>query len=122
MMDRLLAGRRLSEAARAHLMAHPWPGNLRELKNVLDYAASMSTAPTITSDDLPELQASPPAMPPRPTPRMAPAAGDADADTEALLRALQLAHWNVSEVARRTGLAHRGVGPRPPRHAGDDAG
>jgi transcriptional regulator of acetoin/glycerol metabolism len=105
MMDRLLAGRRLSEAARAHLMAHPWPGNLRELKNVLDYAASMSTAPTITSDDLPELQASPPAMPPRPTPRMAPAAGDADADTEALLRALQLAHWNVSEVARRTGLA-----------------
>ncbi len=45
MMDRMLADLgsqySLGEAARAMLLAHPWPGNLRELNNVLRYAVAL---------------------------------------------------------------------------------
>jgi transcriptional regulator of acetoin/glycerol metabolism len=104
-MERMLGGRTLSAAARARLLAYPWPGNLRELKNVLDYAASMGDGTRIELQDLPErLQASEvPATPglramPEPT-APGPAAG------AALLQALRQAHWNVSAVARQLGLS-----------------
>ncbi len=48
-----LAGRlgkprqRLTAAALAKLKAHPWPGNIRELKNVAERAAILSDAPVI---------------------------------------------------------------------------
>jgi len=45
MMDRMLADLgsqySLGEAASAMLLAHPWPGNLRELNNVLRYAVAL---------------------------------------------------------------------------------
>jgi len=42
----------LSTAARASLLAHPWPGNLRELKNVLERALLLRNGDTIEADDL----------------------------------------------------------------------
>lgn len=44
---------RISEEVAASLEAHDWPGNLRELRNVLEYAVLASEGPEITSDDLP---------------------------------------------------------------------
>ncbi len=41
------------EALRA-LEAHPWPGNIRELRNVIERAVALSDGPTIQSKDLPE--------------------------------------------------------------------
>jgi transcriptional regulator of acetoin/glycerol metabolism len=102
MIDRLLGGRTLSAEARNVLLLHPWPGNLRELRNVLDYAQSVCPDGPIGVDDLPEFRRAP-------DPGRAPAA---QVETQApptesteLLQALQSAQWNVSQVARRMGLS-----------------
>jgi pSer/pThr/pTyr-binding forkhead associated (FHA) protein len=47
-----LGGRRLSEAAEARLLAHGWPGNARELKNVLRAAAALSSALELDARDI----------------------------------------------------------------------
>ena len=99
MITRLLGGRSLTPAALQRLLAHRWPGNLRELRNVLDYAASICAQGAIDLDDLPELQAARPAL----RPGVAEAApGDGP---DALLQALRAAQWNVSAVARTLGLS-----------------
>ena len=99
MITRLLGGRAITPAALQRLMSHPWPGNLRELRNVLDYAASLCADGAIDLDDLPELQVA--RLPARTD------AGEAahDDGPEALLQALRAAHWNVSAVARAMGLS-----------------
>ena len=107
MISRLLGGRTLQPEARARLLAHPWPGNLRELRNVLDFAMSVCPEGPIGLDDLPELRSvAAPVSPPLAS------AGDAQGPgrtpepaDEALHRALRAAQWNVSEVARAMGLA-----------------
>jgi transcriptional regulator of acetoin/glycerol metabolism len=96
----MLGERTLTAAARARLMAYAWPGNLRELKNVLDYAASMSADQEIDLQDLPELAQ--PADLPAPTSAQA---APTQSGSTALLQALRQAHWNVSEVARQMGLS-----------------
>jgi transcriptional regulator of acetoin/glycerol metabolism len=111
MVDRLLGGRSLSPAARAQLLAHPWPGNLRELKNVLEYACSMCTGDEIGVDDLPPLASASRLPVPRnadPTDPTVDATRPAAANTaaaQALQQALRAAHWNVSAVARDMGLS-----------------
>ena len=37
-------------------MAHQWPGNIRELKSMIDYALVVASGSTITLEDLPRLQ------------------------------------------------------------------
>ena len=44
----------LSAAARARLHAHHWPGNLRELRNVLDFARAVCSGGCIDLEDLPD--------------------------------------------------------------------
>lgn len=43
----------LSEAARRGLTAYAWPGNLRELRNVVERAAILSTATVLGPEDFP---------------------------------------------------------------------
>lgn len=47
-----LGGRSLSPGAEARLLAHPWPGNARELKNVLRAAAALSPSPDLDASDI----------------------------------------------------------------------
>ena len=108
MIDRLLGGRTLTREARARLLAHRWPGNLRELRNALDYATSVCPQGPIGPDDLPELRAvaAPPGLSPA---ESAGPGGEATAPAErcdpALEQALRDAQWNVSAVARTLGLS-----------------
>jgi DNA-binding NtrC family response regulator len=44
----------LSSEVMNALLDHTWPGNVRQLKNVLEYAVAMSAGPTITLGDLPD--------------------------------------------------------------------
>jgi transcriptional regulator with AAA-type ATPase domain len=44
--------RQLSKAAETRLLAHPWPGNARELRNVLSVAAVLSPAPVLEVSDI----------------------------------------------------------------------
>ena len=100
MITRMLNGRPITPAGLQRLLAHTWPGNLRELRNVLDYAMSLCSEGTIGIDDMPELSDGP---------RVALAAVSGTTQTsdspQALLQALRAAHWNVSAVARDMGLA-----------------
>lgn len=43
---------RISNAARAHLKEYAWPGNVRQLRNVIDSAVVMADDPAIELDDL----------------------------------------------------------------------
>jgi len=44
--------RQLSEGALAKLKSHRWPGNLRELRNVIERAAILSRSPQISSESI----------------------------------------------------------------------
>ncbi|MBI5360429.1 MAG: sigma-54-dependent Fis family transcriptional regulator [Planctomycetes bacterium] len=46
--------RALSDNARNVLMSHNWPGNVREFKNAIEYALTISRSSTIQMEDLPE--------------------------------------------------------------------
>lgn len=110
----------ISHAAMQRLLQHDWPGNLRELRNVLDYAVSVNAVGTLIDlDDLPEL------MPRGLTRRLTARESTADfaafalpMDSDgpgrqhqrstpdvALLQALRATHWNVSEAARQLGVS-----------------
>jgi len=47
-----------------------WPGNLRELRNVIERAVILCKGPEIQVADLPELLRDPPSTPPRPGARV----------------------------------------------------
>lgn len=80
----------LSPAAMSALKAHAWPGNIRELANVVAVAAALCEGGVIETQDLPEV--------------LAPA-GVAASPEEATLRAtLAGCNGNVSEAARRLGV------------------
>jgi len=51
----------LAAEARRLLENYPWPGNLRELRNVIERAAILATGPTLAPEDFPSLLAAPPA-------------------------------------------------------------
>ncbi|WP_420997782.1 sigma-54-dependent Fis family transcriptional regulator [Cupriavidus sp. 30B13] len=115
----------LSPAARARLHAHAWPGNLRELRNALEYARAVCTGGHIEVEDLPEgIGAAPhqagllaPALPPAsaaaPAVQPAPAIGtDPPFDPHQLppegmllMQYLRAAGWNLSAVARQIGVS-----------------
>jgi two-component system, NtrC family, response regulator AtoC len=44
--------RSLSPAARAKLQGHDWPGNVRQLRNVIQRAVVLAHGPTIDADDI----------------------------------------------------------------------
>ncbi len=96
MVRRLLGDRDITPAAMEVLLRHRWPGNLRELRNAIDYACSMAGEQVI---DVPDLPLPTGARPGLPVP-----AGAAAADS-ALLALLQEHRWNVTEVARQLGVA-----------------
>src|SRR5690606_214344 len=45
---------KLSPEVEAAFAAYPWPGNLRELRNVIERAVILSGSETILPDDLPD--------------------------------------------------------------------
>ncbi|RTL89868.1 sigma-54-dependent Fis family transcriptional regulator [Ancylobacter aquaticus] len=126
LVSRLIAGRcdaggarfSLSEAARAALAAHGWPGNIRELANALDYACAVAESGVIGVDDLPDrlqgLAAGPavdfaagaaPQAAARAWPSGLPCAlAPPAAGRDELIAALAAQGWNVSAAARALGL------------------
>jgi transcriptional regulator with PAS, ATPase and Fis domain len=88
----------LGQDALRRLAAHPFPGNVRELENVLTRAFVMASGPKLRAEDL-DLGARP-AVAPRARSRR-----DFEADErERILSALRQARWNVSTVSRSLGI------------------
>lgn len=139
-----LAGRRpprLSAEARGALAAHAWPGNIRELKNVMERALVLCTDDLITRAHLPVEKIGPRApstsiAPPPPTLRappaeLAPPSRDAGSDEERrrILSALEQCAGNQTHAARLLGISRgtllarldlHGL-PRPRRGRGEPA-
>jgi transcriptional regulator of acetoin/glycerol metabolism len=106
LVQRLLqaAGPRLRLGAEAERMlaAHPWPGNLRELKNAIDYAAAMAGSDGVIGlAELPDslLRDGPSSS----------AQAALPSDAQLLLQYLRAARWNVSAVAHQLGVARMTV-------------
>ena len=94
---------RLSADAEARLLAWPWPGNLRELHNVIEFARAVCHDGVIEVHDLPDhLLAGSEAAPETPPSHL-------PAEAQLLLQYLRAAHWNVSAVAHQMGIARMTV-------------
>ncbi|MBW2281561.1 MAG: sigma-54-dependent Fis family transcriptional regulator [Deltaproteobacteria bacterium] len=93
--------------ALATLRAHDWPGNIRELENVIERAVLLSDGPTITLCDLPEgLEAAP--AEPAPL-REQVRSATRDLERRAIVDALDATGNNVTRAAERLGLSRRGL-------------
>jgi DNA-binding NtrC family response regulator len=93
----------LSEGAEAVLLAHEWPGNIRELENVVHYGLIMSQDGVLEADDLrlPQVVANP-TEPRTPGGVSGGALGDGfDAVGEGLRRLLQSDHESIHHTVER---------------------
>jgi DNA-binding NtrC family response regulator len=103
----------LTPEAEAALAAHPWPGNARELRNVLERAAILARGRPATPDDLrlsPGAAApSPAATPTTPVTREAPAAPETLEQAERRLIQAALARHGGDRVqaAEELGISER---------------
>jgi transcriptional regulator of acetoin/glycerol metabolism len=86
--------------AMSALLAYPWPGNIRELRNVLQYALATCEGDEITVQDLPD-ECLPPILA---RCRQSAAAAEPEPAT-ALREQLRRHRWNVSAVARELGVS-----------------
>lgn len=65
--------RTLDHPAQQCLMSYPWPGNIRELENCIEYALAMSNKKVITPSNLPVQVVHPPQVPECPSTESVPA-------------------------------------------------
>jgi transcriptional regulator with PAS, ATPase and Fis domain len=93
--------------AMARLQAHDWPGNIRELRNVLDRARLFADDGIVRAEHLPEFLGAgvlrPAAAPPAP----AMAARRGDIDDAGLRRLAETTTCTRKELARLAGLSER---------------
>jgi DNA-binding NtrC family response regulator/tetratricopeptide (TPR) repeat protein len=98
-----LVSKTLTPDARAALLAYSWPGNIRELANVMERAALLTETPLVTMEAL-GLPATPGLAGTAPEPR-ARARPFRDAmgavEREHLLEALDETDWNIARAAAR---------------------
>ena len=85
---------RLADEAREALLAHPWPGNIRELRNVLESAAILSDDGVIERRHL-SLQAKTTAVAPTDL---------SGIERQTIENVLRETDWNKSKTARKLGL------------------
>ncbi len=97
---------RLTPAAMRKLQAYTWPGNVRQLRAVLESAAVMSEADTLDADSLPLTGVT--EQPPSGTnlmPDLPPSLDMDDIETWAIQRALKQTGGNVSHASRLLGMS-----------------
>jgi transcriptional regulator with PAS, ATPase and Fis domain len=93
--------RGLTQRSQILFARHNWPGNIRELENVLGYACMMVLGETIDIQDLPEYLRFPTSRSAAPTlPDTASEGSLEDHERRLLAEALAAASGNQSEAAR----------------------
>ena len=103
------------------LVHHPWPGNVRQLRNLLRSMLALRTADVLTLADFKEEWLGPGtaagsaaeavALPENPG-----ASVLSDAEREALRRMLEMCQWNVSAAAARLNISRRTIYRKIHRH------
>ncbi len=98
----------ISPAAIDRMVAHDWPGNVRQLKNTLETAVATCDADEIGVDDLP------PCLDRRDRPPAAAAPGPDDRGE--LLRTLSASQWNKTEAAKRLNCSRMTIYRKMPKY------
>ncbi|MCP4688020.1 MAG: Fis family transcriptional regulator, partial [Desulfobacterales bacterium] len=115
---------RLTRSASDALLAHPYPGNVRELMNLCERLVVMAEGERITLDDLPGPMASPHPASPRASAGPAPELWNeeatlrqilAAAEREALARAME-AHRTQANAAKALGVNQSTIARKLKKH------
>jgi len=100
-----------SPQALAVLSDYAFPGNVRELQNVIEQAVALATGPLIELHDLPDRVCHPQTLAGRATPPAATTSSTPLEDAlegveqEQIREALRLTGWNISQAATRLGVS-----------------
>jgi len=90
------------------LLAHDWPGNIRELENAIERAVVLAQGAELTADDLPPVLRGP-----RPlgsgSSSLIPGASMATIEREAILRTLEMVQGSTSRAAEILGISVRKI-------------
>jgi DNA-binding NtrC family response regulator len=92
---------RLSPDAEKVLLAHSWPGNIRELRNTIERALLVCGGPVIEAA---HLRLGPAPAPPPAAPSVE-SLNLAKAERETIERALQTFRWQISDAAHALGIS-----------------
>jgi DNA-binding NtrC family response regulator len=98
--DMLIKG--ISEDAMNILMGYSFPGNIRELENIIEHAISFANSPEILPSDLPSFLIQTPTQKITPTTRLKETLGDIE--KELVWNALQRSGGNISKAAQDLGI------------------
>lgn len=105
--------RRLSQEALARLQSHTWPGNVRDLQNVIERSVRLSRTPVLEADDLlisePITHPDPLDTLPEPYSGFSLDCFLGSARKQLILRAVEIAGGNQSEAARLLGVSPQAV-------------
>lgn len=105
-----LPPKRLDAQAQARLLAYAWPGNIRELANVIERAALFAESPVITGAMLDPLQVDKPLPAAVATRADVIAVTPEEAMRQHLLTVLEESEGNISLAAARLGVGFQKVG------------
>jgi two-component system response regulator PilR (NtrC family) len=116
-LDRINANlrrpKRLAPGALTRLQGHSWPGNVRDLENVLERSARLTSKEVLEADDLligdPIASPDPLAMIPEPLAGFSLEAFLAQVRQSLVLRAMEKAQGNQSAAARLLGVSPQAV-------------
>lgn len=98
--DMLIKG--ITDNAMNILINYPYPGNIRELENIIEHAISLANSPEILPSDLPSHLLQTPSQKVIPTPRLKEAL--TDVEKELIWAALQKSGGNISKAAAALGI------------------
>jgi DNA-binding NtrC family response regulator len=90
------------------LLAYEWPGNIRELSNVIERAVVLTHSEILTSDDLTPVHAAPRALPGPPGALFGTSSLSA-IERVAILRTLEIVGGSTSSAARMLGISVRKI-------------
>ena len=105
-LERLDKSATLDDAARTALLSYSFPGNVRELENMLERAVTLCTSGIITAADLPQRPAADAVSP---APALDGNLGDQveDIQRQAIIEALEKTRYNKTAAAKLLGLSFR---------------
>lgn len=111
------AGLTLSPAAVEALKRHPFPGNVRELENILERATALADGPRIEVDDLHLIPTEPASQSEKPlNESMVVDDYSREIEQRAILGTLEASHWNRTATAEKLGITLRTLSYRLAQH------